>query len=227
MGSAEAEMARQAASPREVSWGRPRHRVEIDRPFAMSAYMVTREEWDACVAAGACPFAHLDEHRPDRQDTPVAGVSWRDAEGYVAWLNGEARASGGDGFYRLPSEAEWEYAARAGTTTAHWWDATTRDDPDGWPSYFSPPPVHHLAANPFGLHGMLGGFWQWTEDCWNDSYAAAPRDAGARLTGNCEERVVRGGEMYGHPPRADQRSWHLLSLRSRDTGFRVVKDLPQ
>ena len=170
----------------------PVHRVTIAEPFAVGKYEVTFDEWDACVSGGGC-----GGHRPDSKDRgrqPVAEVSWEDAQAYVAWLSrktGEA--------YRLLSEAEWEYAARAGTTTRyHWGDdigrnrANCYDDSCG-DSWDYTAPVGSFAANAFGLHDVHGNVWEWVEDCWNGNYAGAPSDGSAWESGNCDGRVLRGG----------------------------------
>jgi len=199
----------------------PQHRVSV-RAFALGKYPVTSEEFLIFLRATGyqplpCnPVLGLVWHSPghglayppgwvEPPRTPAVCLSWRDAHAYIAWLNTKARsrtltASGSaDGPYRLASEAEWEYAARAGTTTARWWgDAIGVDHANcnGCGSQWDGreiAPVGSFPANPFGLYEMLGNAWQWTEDCWHESYTGAPTDGSPWLTGDCAKRVLRGG----------------------------------
>lgn len=201
----------------------PQHVVEVGR-FALGRYEVTIEQWDTCVSAGGC------SPRPDAgwrgNDTPVTHVSWNDAQRYVQWLS---RRSGHA--YRLPSEAEWEYAARAGSSTArHWGDeiGTGNANCDGCGSPWDnriPAPVGSLAANDFGLYDMLGNVWEWTQDCWNDSYGGAPTDGSAWQTGDCYRRLVRGGSWNFRPAvvRSAVRFWVETKIRHEGVGFRVAR----
>ena len=180
----------------------PVHEVTI-RSFALSKHEVTFNEWDACVAAGGC-----GGHRPDDRgwegwgggDRPVIYVSWEDAQSFVAWLSeitGHA--------YRLPTESEWEYAARAGTETKYSWGDSIGNNQancDGCGSRWDgemTAPVGSFGANAFGLHDMHGNVSEWVEDCWNDSYAAGPSDGSVWLSGECGERVKRGGAWFYDP----------------------------
>jgi formylglycine-generating enzyme required for sulfatase activity len=169
-------------------------------------------------------------------------VSWYDAQAYVAWLNAKvakrAMKPGTAGPYRLPSEAEWEYAARGGTTSARWWGngvGTGNANCNGCGSRWDGrdlAPVNSFGPNPFGLYDMLGNVWQWTEDCWNDSYIGAPADGRARVSGACEERVMRGGSWSSLPifVRSAARNRNAMSGRDFDyanyVGFRVARTLP-
>src|SRR5262249_55972136 len=140
---------------------------------------------------------------------PAVCLNWYDAEAYLAWLNAKVRRlhkiASRDGPYRLPSEAEWEYAARAGTVTARWWGnaiGTDNADCNGCGSRWDRvliAPVGSFRANPFGLYGMLGSVWQWTDDCWNESYVGAPGDGRRRASGDCSKRVLRGGSWSSVP----------------------------
>ena len=213
---------------------RPVHDVTIDDPFAVGRYKVTFAEWDACVAGGGC------RHRPDdegwgRETRPVINVSWDDAQAYVAWLSGETGKP-----YRLLSEAEWEYMARAGTTMKYWWGNEADHDhanygqdkccdgaiagKDRW-KYTSP--VGSFEANAFGLFDTAGNVWEWVEDCRNESYQGAPSDGSAWTSGNCDRRVLRGGS-WGFKPR-DLRSANRVrddtGSRHRSSGFRVARTL--
>ena len=227
MGSPEDEVGRRDAEG-------PRHRRTIDEPFAIGVYEVTFAEWDACVAAGGC-----NGHRPHddgwgRGRRPVINVSWNDAKAYVNWLSDRTGEE-----YRLPSEAEWEYAARAGMTTPFHFGPTISTDQanyDGKYTYGSgrtgvyraqTVPVGSFPANEFGLHDVHGNAWEWMEDCWNDSYAGAPGNSTAWTTGNCSRRVVRGGS-WNFPPRLLRAANRYLfgpAYRKYFIGFRVARTL--
>ncbi|MDP7667508.1 MAG: SUMF1/EgtB/PvdO family nonheme iron enzyme, partial [Rhodospirillales bacterium] len=188
MGSPSDEAGRSAAEG-------PVHEVIIARPFALGRYEITFAEWNACVAERGCS-ARPGEAFRQSGDHPMLNLAWREVRAYLRWLSGRTGAR-----YRLPSEAEWEFAARAGTTTAYFWgddfgsgntyccntDAT-------WDAGPATLPVGSYPANPFGLHDTLGGAWEWTEDCWHESYDGAPTDGRAWTEGgDCRRRVIRGG----------------------------------
>ena len=170
----------------------PVHRVTFERPFAVGVYEVTFGEWDACVSGGGCGGYRPDDEGWGRGNRPVVNVSWDDVKAYVDWLTGKTGEE-----YRLLSEAEWEYVARAGTRTAYWWGddfGQNRANCHGCGDSYRPTaPVGSFSANPFGLHDVHGNVWEWVEDCWNDSYDGAPSDGSAWESGNCERRVLRGG----------------------------------
>ena len=212
----------------------PQHRVTIWRPFAVGRYEVTFAQWDACVSAGGC------RHRPNdrgwgRGQRPVMSVSWRDAKQYVGWLS---RKTGKR--YRLLSEAEWEYAARAGTTGPFHFGSTISTDRanyDGRRTYGSgrkgiyrrkTVPVGRFPANAFGLHDMHGNVWEWVEDCSHKSYRGAPADGRPWTAGgNCSRRVLRGGS-WGFGPwdlRAANRGGFTAGIRDGGSGFRVARTL--
>lgn len=207
---------------------RPVHRAVIAGPFAMGRSEVTFAQWDACVADGGCAYRPSDQGR-GRTILPVGEVSWRDAGAYVDWLT---RVSGHK--YRLPTETEWEYAARGGTTTAFWWG----DDAGaglancrgcGGDGARQPLPVGTFQANPFGLVDTAGNVAEWVEDCWTESYRAAPTEAGARAAGACKQRVVRGGSFDGGPryARSSSRFPYDPDLRYYTNGIRVLRELPR
>ena len=220
----------------------PVHRVMIAEPFAVGKYEVTFEEWDACVSSGGCGGYRPDDGGWGRGGRPVIHVSWEDAQAYVAWLSGKTGEA-----YRLLSESEWEYAARAGTTTRYHWgddssdqcdyangsdrtakrrqpDWTIADCDDG---HYRIAPVGSFKANAFGLHDMHGNVWEWAEDCWNDSYAGAPTDGSAWELGQCDRRVLRGGSWGGGPRglRVALRGWNGTGSRLSYVGFRVSRTL--
>ncbi len=206
---------------------RPVHHVTIEYPFAVGKYEVTFAEWDACVAAGGC------SHRPDdegwgRGTRPVIKVSWEDAQEYVKWLSRETGKP-----YRLLSEAEWEYVARAGTKTTYWWGnalGTNKANCDGCGSQWddkSTAPVGSFTANAFGVFDTSGNVWEWVEDCHNANYKGAPTDGRAWTSGDCSHRVMRGGSWHhysGHV-RSAFRDWYDLDFQSFEDGVRVARTL--
>lgn len=205
----------------------PVHRVTILRPFAMSKHEVTFAQWDACAAAGGC----LDHrgvsrrqrrrgYQPDdegwgRGNRPVVNVSWEDAQSYVRWLSSETGAS-----YRLPTESEWEYAARAGSVTDYGFGneiGSGRANCLGCGSQWDDrqtAPVGSFGVNGFGLHDMHGNVYEWVEDCWNGSYGGAPSNGNAWQSGNCHSRVLRGGSWQSVP-------WNLRSAYRHRNGTRI------
>jgi len=203
----------------------------------MGVTEVTFDEWDRCVTSGG------GSHRPDdegwgRGQRPVINVSWHDAQEYVSWLNGQV----GGRPYRLPSESEWEYAARAGTVTRYTWGdsisgrglAHCYGCGSRWDNE-STAPVGSFGANGFGLHDMHGNVWELVGDCWNDSYEGAPRDGSVWRTGDCEIAPVRGGswdfgvvEWNGRETSGPYSALRYLTghvHRDWETGFRVARTL--
>ena len=201
----------------------PVHRVRIPRPFAVGKHEVTFAEWDACVRGGGCGGYRPDDRGWGRGRRPVIEVIWNDAKSYVRWLIGKTGKR-----YRLLSESEWEYAARAGTRTPFHTGRTISTDQANYSGNYTygsgrkgvyrkkTVPVGSFDANGFGLHDMHGNVWEWVEDCWNGSYAGAPSDGRAWESGSCGRRVSRGGSWYNSP-------WYLRSAdRSRvDSGVRI------
>ena len=187
--------------------------------------------------------APSDQEPPD---WPAVCLDVKDAQAYIAWINTRARAahpelaSRKDGPYRLPSEAEWEYAARAGTKTARWWgeeigkaNANCNGCGSQWDDRLLAP-VDSFAANPFGLKGMLGNSWEWTADCWHPSYVGAPADGRPWVEPGCIAHVIRGGAWNNIPIfiRSAARVGAQESGASQDydystlSGFRLARDLP-
>jgi formylglycine-generating enzyme required for sulfatase activity len=206
------------------------HNVAIGKAFAVSKLEMTFAEWDACVAHGDCD-PHISDGGFGRGTQPLINVTWDDAQRYIAWLSALTGRP-----YRLLSEAEYEYAARAGTTTAYpWGDEIGKDKTVcvGCGSQFDgkqPAPVGSFAANPFGLYDMIGNVWEWVEDCVHSDYNGAPPDGSAWVAGgNCASRVARGGTWNVVP--ASVRSGSRLLVTSRSVyfnlGFRVARTLAQ
>lgn len=210
------------------------HRVTIPA-FALGRYEVTFAQWDACVSDGGCGGLKADDFGWGRGNRPAIGVNWNDAKAYVAWLSKKTGKP-----YRLPSESEWEYAARAGTTTAyHSGDAITPKQAnfDGSMGNANAPadqnrqktmPVGSFPPNAFGLHDVHGNVWEWTEDCWSEEYTAATPSTGAPYSRpNCEGRVMRGGswEDYAGDIRSAARVGSGAEETSWSDGFRVALTL--
>jgi formylglycine-generating enzyme required for sulfatase activity len=248
----------------------PRFRVRFERGFAMSRAEITVGQFRRFVEAsgyetdaeragesriymtGSGRIAERrritweDDFLGNRadEDLPVLHVSWNDAAAYAAWLAERTQRS-----YRLPTEAEFEYALRAGSQTLYWWgdqapqepveNVTGEDDefddrrrwteafPDYGDGYWGPAPAASLEANPFGLFDMGGNVMEWVADCWHDSYVRAPNDGSAWVNPGCERRVIRGASWSSTPPMS--RSAYRLSSRVAATdarvGFRVARDL--
>jgi TPR repeat protein/formylglycine-generating enzyme required for sulfatase activity len=224
MGSREDEIGH--AHPQED----PQHRVMVRRPFAIGKYEVTFDEWDACIADGGCGGYRPKDMGWGRGRQPVINISFEDAVAYAEWLSRKTGQT-----YRLPSEAEWEYAARAGTTTAYHVGAAISTeqaafgaDPRHGPRNHTVP-VGSFPPNGFGLHDVHGNVAEWTEDCWTDNYFSGPKDTAARTNGNCNFRVTRGGnwnlsDIYA---RSASRYWTSAAKgEGKDgNGFRVVREL--
>ena len=225
---------------------RPVHQVDFAAPFAVGVHEVTFAQWDACVAAGGCDGyspasigegATAPHEGPARANRPVMEVNWEDVQGYVAWLSARTGET-----YRLPSEAEWEYAARAGTQTPFHFGATISTNQanyDGRTAYgegsvgemrWDTLPVGSFPANAWRLHDVHGNAAEWTQDCFDWSrwtYDGAPTDGSAREEGDCADRVVRGGNWADAPGSlrsASRISWPA-STRIGVIGFRVVREV--
>jgi len=261
MGSSGTETVEQGADARRVSNERPAHEVTIVRSFRLGAREVTRGEFARFVAETGRPvhgcanwendgwvqhpeLSWRDPGFAQDDDHPVVCVSWQDAQAYIAWLNARTGRS-----FRLPSEAEWEYAARAGHRGQHHWSqdeeacthANAADraaaEADGLPrragiifdcddGYAHTAPVGRFRANGFGLHDMLGNAWEWVDDCYAGSYDGAPVDGTARIDGDCASRVLRGGS-WKYPARTSRfaiRGPGLVGARNNNAGFRLAAD---
>ena len=210
----------------------PQHRASISQPFAVGIYEVTFEEWDACVAAGGCGGYRPPDEGWGRGRRPAIHVSWNDAREYVGWLSRRTGMA-----YRLLSEAEWEYATRAGTTTPYYFGSSiSRGQANyGWHPDSHPDnrglrktvPVGQYPANGFGLYDVHGNVWEWVQDCYTGSYHGAPRDGSAWISGECSTRVLRGGSWNSGPDvlRSAIRSRNDPGDRYSDLGFRVARTL--
>ena len=226
MGSPENEVERLASEG-------PQRRVSVPA-FEIGKYEVTWDEWNACVADNGCNTSDQvragDDAGWGKGLRPVINVSRTDAQDYAKWLS---RKTGKQ--YRLPTEAEWEYAARAGTTTRYSWGdqdpvcderarngANFEDCPDE-----STRPVGSFRANLFGLHDMHGNVVEWVQDCLNDDYTGGPVDGSAWLKGDCEHRFLRGGAWDNFPQalRSAFRDWDDRGNRFGNIGFRLARTL--
>ena len=259
MGTMPGEEEREALSEEFRNRSQPRHGVDV-KSFSAGKFEVTQGQYrlfaeatrrgsDGCfvwTGAGFEKDQTKDWRNPGyAQDDshPVACVSWDDAGAYVRWLG---QRTGRD--YRLLTEAEWEYAARAGTTTTRFWGAAG-DISCGYANgadlaaaaqvpgasnwtvancndrYAYTAPVGSYRANAFGLHDMLGNVWEWTQDCWNGNYSGAPTDGSAWIAGDCFLRVVRGGSWEDAPLglRAAYRVGSPTVIRVYIRGFRVAR----
>jgi formylglycine-generating enzyme required for sulfatase activity len=198
---------------------RPVHEVRFARSFFMGVHPVTFDEYDCFAQATG---RKLPKDRGwGRGRRPVIYVSWDDAVAYCQWLSAQTGQT-----YRLPSEAEWEYACRAGTTTEYWWgDEIGHNNANC--GGCGTTPVGSFAPNPWGLYDMHGNVWEWCADCWNNRYDDAPSDGSAWTNGNCEWWVLRGGSWSSSEQgvRAAYRGNITTSYRSRFHGFRVARDL--
>jgi formylglycine-generating enzyme required for sulfatase activity len=234
----------------------PIHNVVISRLFAVGKYEVTRFEFAMFVEATkysidfSCRYlaevgweAGVSWRNPGFRQTnrdPVVCVNWDDAKAYVAWLSQKTGMS-----YRLPSESEWEYAARAGgldryfygdsvtmlckygngvdaSSDFKWRNRTCKDDYGTGTA-----PVGSFLPNKFGLYDTIGNVWEWIEDCWNEDYFGAPADGTSWNTGDCSNRGTRGGSWLNDPRflRSAHRNRLFNGYRKNNTGFRVVREI--
>jgi formylglycine-generating enzyme required for sulfatase activity len=209
------------------------HRVRIARPFAVGKFEITFDEWQACLDEGGCRDYRPTDEGWGRGRRPVINVTWNDVKAYTGWLSMKTGKS-----YRLLSESEWEYAARAGTTTPFAFDPMSSalanyDGTTAYPGGTTGPfrmrtvPVGSFAPNAFGLYDMHGNAWEWVEDCWNDTYMGKPADGSPWLTGSCTGRVMRGGswEDYSGEVRSGARVGNGVGDAYWSDGFRVARDL--
>jgi formylglycine-generating enzyme required for sulfatase activity len=225
----------------------PQHLVSVNA-FAMGKFEVTRIQFAAFVKAtghnmGNSCKVYADGKWPDTPDRnwrnpgygqtdndPVVCVNWDDAQAYARWLSAKTGRS-----YRLPTEAEWEYACRAGANQTYC--GSDNVDSVAWYGAFATPvgsstkssnPVGRKQANAWGLFDMSGNAWEWVQDCWNENYRLAPNDGSAWASGNCERHMLRGGAWSNIPAlnRAAFRGSEVTSVRFGVYGFRLARALP-
>jgi formylglycine-generating enzyme required for sulfatase activity len=219
-------MGSSAREPGRLDNEAPQHQVTIVRPFAISKYELTFEDWDTCAGFGDCD-PEISDSGWGRGSHPVINLTWEDAQRYVHWLS---RLTGKP--YRLLSEAEYEYAARAGTSTAYPWGndiGTNRANCQACGSKWDnmqPAPVGSFAPNAFGLYDMVGNVSEWVEDCYHTNYVGAPADGSAWVS-DCRRRVIRGGSWSNNPQnlRVASRTGSTTDLRVSTLGFRIARTL--
>lgn len=230
-----------------INQGRPYSEGEMRtitfaEPYAIGKYEVSFDEWEACVKDRKCPA--LKDEGWGRGRRPVINVTWMDADGYAMWLSKKTGK-----MYRLPSDSEWEYAARAGSNRSRFfglkpeqvceyanvhdlsakrahefeWEHLPCDD-----KHAVTAPAGSFKPNAFGLHDMLGNVSEWVEDCLTNNWRGAPIDGSAWRTGNCSERAYRGGSWISHPPAyVGTADWYkFVGTRHNDLGFRIARVLP-
>jgi formylglycine-generating enzyme required for sulfatase activity len=204
---------------------KPVHTVNIPKSFAIGRYPITFEDYDRFASATSRPLP-ADWWGRGRQ--PAINVSWNDAVEYAKWLSEQTGKR-----YRLPTEAEWEYAARAGTETAYWWGDEMKPGMAncvGGGRWLGTSPVGSFQLNPFGLYDTAGNVWEWVEDCWHKNYEGAPADGSAWLEangGDCGRRVMRGA-CWGYAPlylRTSYRLRNKANTRTATVGFRLARDI--
>ena len=216
----------------------PAHAVAISKPFAIGIYEISFDEFDACHAAGGCSRKPHD-HKWGRGKQPVINITIADVDEYLKWLSDKTGQT-----YRLPSEAEWEYAARAGTNTEYFWgdehgknNANCLDCGSPW----SAPegrigttkdtraaPVGSFKPNAFGVYDMHGNVYEWTADCWTNNYIGAPNDGSVVTGGDCKRRAARSGSWY-YVHRSSRSAWRFpwkVNDKSYSMGMRIARELP-
>ena len=204
----------------------PVHEVHIAQPFAMGRYEITFEEYDQFARATGRNLPQDDGWGRGRQ--PVIHVSWNDAIAYAGWLSQQTGRH-----YRLPTEAEWEYTARAGAETAYWWGNEVKQGLANCLGCGSPydgkrtAPVGSFKPNPFGVYDTTGNVTEWVQDCWHENYEGAPNDGSAWTTGDGILRVLRGGSLSGTPQflRSARRDRNSPGGRGVAVGFRLSRTL--
>ena len=206
----------------------PLHAVTISLPFAAGKYEVTFDEWDYCVRRGGCGGYRPDDKGRGRGRFPVTNVSWEDASSYVRWLSEETGKK-----YRLLTESQWEYAARAGTRGPYHFGSRIAQSQASFSLRIGNPksrgtvPVGSYPANVFGLHDVHGNVWEWVQDCWQESYEGALSNGAASGPRNCGVRVLRGGSWANlrKDLRSANRYRNPATLRHVHIGFRVLRVL--
>ncbi len=206
----------------------PVREVIIPHALAVSKYEITFADWGRCVNAGGCRNYMPEDNGWGGGNRPVINVDWQDAREYVSWLSEETGKN-----YRLLTEAEWEYAARAGSESIYSWGndiGVNQANCNGCGSTWdgeSTAPVGSFSPNDFELHDMHGNVWEWVADCWNGDYVGAPLDGSAWQDGNCQARTLRGGAFYvAHGSISSSvRIWAAQDTRASSDGLRVAYSL--
>ena len=203
----------------------PRHEVTIRSPFSIGKFEISFAQYDTFALATGRKLP--DDEGRGRGDLPVVNVSWEDAQAYIDWLSVQTGES-----YRFPTEAEWEYAARAGSESEFWWGPSLeegRANCEGCGSKWSnesAAPVGEFEPNPFRLHNTAGNVWEWVEDCWTENYVGASTDGSVNDVAGCRRRVIRGGSWDFHATsiRSAEREWFDPKQGYDNIGFRVARD---
>ena len=204
----------------------PVHEVELKHRFAIGIREVTYGEWMACVKDQGCK--QVPELASTPEQLPMRNVSWSDAVQYNQWLKKVTQKP-----YRLPTEAEWEYAARANSSTRYWWGndlslvyANCKGCGGEW-NRDAPAKAGSYPANPFGIYDMNGSVWEWVSDCWHTNYKSAPNDGRSWETPGCQQRVLRGGSWRDDPRLVSSfsRFYYDADIRYIANGFRVALTL--
>ena len=203
---------------------KPVQRVSV-KSFYMQEHEVTWNQYQPCIDAGIC--VNTSSEGWGKGNRPVIHLSWNDIQTYIKWLNRQTGQS-----FRLPSEAEWEYAARAGSTSKYSWGdsvGSNRANCDGCGSQWDDSktaPVKSFSPNRFGLYDMHGNVWEWVQDCWNNTYSGAPGNGSAWSRGDCSKRVLRGGSWYNLPDSVRSAVRHRITASGRlsTLGFRLVQE---
>jgi formylglycine-generating enzyme required for sulfatase activity len=198
---------------------KPVHHVSV-KPFAIGKFPVSVREWNECAAAKRCAVVATG-----KDDAPAANISWSDARQYAAWLADTTRKA-----YRLPTEAEWEYAARGGTQTKYWWGDQVQSGMANCKNCADvavaeqPSKIGGFKPNPFGLYDMGGGVDQWVEDCWHKNYQGAPTDGSAWVESQCSMHVIRSGSWRNDVRyvRPSNRDGYDTEVRYPTHGLRVA-----
>ncbi len=202
--------------------------MRFKKPFAIGRFETLHSEWQACVDAGGCTHKP-DDHKWGKNRMPVMNVSHEMVHGFAAWLS---KTTGHK--YRLPSEAEWEYAAKAGTNANYWFGDLIGENKVNCRKCGSPwsgignAPVGSFDPNPWGLYDMNGNAFEWVEDCWHDTYEGAPKGVEAWVEDKCQFRVIRGGSWYYYSrmSRASNRQKNPGEVKSYWLSFRLIRELP-
>lgn len=223
--------AKEGIDMEAIHYELPQHKVTITQIFEISVYEITFEQFQPFMEQRR-PDLWTDEFHEYNPKKPMVLVSWEDVQAYIKWLN-ETKPLYDTGTYRLPSESEWEYAARGGTQTVYWWGSEIRNGKancDGCDNQWGPQqvlPVGTFPANAYGLYDVVGNVSEWVQDCWNHNYISAPTKGSAWMTGDCLTHLIRGG-AYNDPPwriRVAARDWRPKDFRDSNLGFRLVRQV--